>query len=165
MQFGVKKFEQIGSANGVDQHRAMFDRPPLSIHAIAIATDLKANHARTKRLEQHLGVGRVVAEIGDNESIGIVAAINRRERAGTGAAIEALRQLRKLPNSKQPRRDWTVAADDSGRTITTAPHIMRNDERLETGPSVGIIPIECSSSDSSACSETLEGIGDRHRPR
>jgi hypothetical protein len=40
LQFGVKKFEQIGPANGVDQHRAMFDWPPLGIHAIAMATDL-----------------------------------------------------------------------------------------------------------------------------
>jgi len=31
--------------------------------------------ARTKRLEQHLGVGSVVAQIGDNESVGIIAAI------------------------------------------------------------------------------------------
>ena len=88
LQFGLKKFEQIGPANGVDQHRAMFDWPPLKIHAIARAADMQANHARTKRLEQNLGIGRVVAEIGDNKSIGIVAAINRRERAGTIASIK-----------------------------------------------------------------------------
>jgi hypothetical protein len=43
----------------------MFDRPLLnSCHAVA--TDLKANHAPTKRLVQHLGAGRVVAEICNN---------------------------------------------------------------------------------------------------
>ena len=62
----MEQLEQKGSANSVDQHRAMFDGPPLGVHAIAIATDLKTNHARTKRLEQHLGVGSVVAQIGDN---------------------------------------------------------------------------------------------------
>ena len=89
----MKKFEQIGPANGIDQHRAIFDWPPLNIHAIAIATDLNANHARTKRLEQHLGIGRVVAQIGDDESIGIVAAINRRERTGPRTSIKSLWQL------------------------------------------------------------------------
>jgi hypothetical protein len=38
-------------ASSVSQHRAIFDLPPLSIHAIAMATDLKANHARTKIVE------------------------------------------------------------------------------------------------------------------
>ena len=83
LQFGMKKFDQIGAADGVDQHRALFDRPPLEIHAIAIAADVQANHPRTERLVQHFGVGRIIAQIGDNESIGIVVAINRRQRAGT----------------------------------------------------------------------------------
>jgi hypothetical protein len=39
--------------------RSIFDRPPLKSHAIAIAADVKANHARTKRLVQYLGIGRV----------------------------------------------------------------------------------------------------------
>lgn len=83
LQFRVKKFDQMGSANCVNEYSALFDRPPLRIHAIAIATDLQANHSRTERLEQDFCVGRVVAKICDNESIGIVAAINRRQRAST----------------------------------------------------------------------------------
>ena len=51
LQQRVIKFEQIGAANGVDQYRPMFDRPMLSIHAITMAADLKANHARTKIVE------------------------------------------------------------------------------------------------------------------
>jgi hypothetical protein len=51
----------------------MFDWPPLRIHTITIAADLKANHAPTKRLEQHLGIGRIIAQIGGYEGIGIVA--------------------------------------------------------------------------------------------
>jgi hypothetical protein len=69
LQFGVKKFDQVGPANGVKQHRAVFDGPPLGIHAIAIASDVKTNHARTERLEQNLGVGRIVAEIRDNNQL------------------------------------------------------------------------------------------------
>jgi hypothetical protein len=65
----VKQFEQIASANGVDQHRAIFDWPLLGIHAIATAADLNTNYARTKRLEQHLRISSIVAQIGDNESI------------------------------------------------------------------------------------------------
>ena len=62
LQLGVKKLEQMGPSDGVDQHRTMFDRPPLKAHAVAIASDLKANHAPTKGLIQRLGVARVIAE-------------------------------------------------------------------------------------------------------
>jgi hypothetical protein len=58
-----------------------------TIDDIAIATDRKANHARTKCLKQHLGIGRVVAEIGYNNSIGIIAAIDPRECAGTRTSV------------------------------------------------------------------------------
>src|SRR4051812_31236271 len=42
LQFGVEQFEQIGSAHGIDRKMAMFHRPPLGVHAIAMAADLKA---------------------------------------------------------------------------------------------------------------------------
>jgi hypothetical protein len=142
LQFGVKEFEQIAPANGVDQHRGIFNWPPLGMHAIATATDLQSNHARTKRFEQRLGVSRIVAEICDNESIAIVVAINRCERAGPRTTVQPLREFHELLNSEQPRLEWTVSADDSGRTIATAPHIMRDDERPETGLSIGIMRIE-----------------------
>jgi hypothetical protein len=82
------RFEQTGPANGVNQHRRIFDRPPFKVRAIAMATDLKANHARgAERVKQHLGVGRVVAEVCDNESIVIIAAIDHGERAGTRTSV------------------------------------------------------------------------------
>jgi hypothetical protein len=49
--------------------------------------DRKANHARTKCLKQHLGIGRVVVEICCNNSIGIIAAIDPRECAGTRTSV------------------------------------------------------------------------------
>jgi hypothetical protein len=54
----------------------MADGPPLRIHAVAIAADLKPDHAPPKRIEQHPGIGCIIAQIGDNECIGIVAAID-----------------------------------------------------------------------------------------
>src|SRR5262249_32944885 len=74
-----------------------------------------------------------------NDSIRMVAAIDNRERAGTRASIKPLRELFGLFNPSQPWLEWAEPADNSGRTIATAPHIMRDDERPETGPSVGIL--------------------------
>jgi hypothetical protein len=51
LQQGMEKLEQMGAASGVNQHRRLFEWPPRKIHAIAMATDLKANHARTERFE------------------------------------------------------------------------------------------------------------------
>jgi hypothetical protein len=64
-----------------------------------MATGLNANHARTKRLVHHLGVGRVVAEICDNESVAIIAAIDRCELARTRTSIKPLPELVGLLNS------------------------------------------------------------------
>src|SRR6516225_9652463 len=140
LQLGMIKFEQIGPANSVNQDRAMFDWPPLSSHAVAMPTDLNPNHAKgAECVKQRLGIGRVIAEICDNEGIGIVATINGRERAGTRASIKPLRELFGLFNPSQPWLEWAEPADNSGRTIATAPHIMRDDGRPETGPSVGIL--------------------------
>jgi hypothetical protein len=97
LQPRMVRFEQIGAANGVYQHRRMFHRPPFEVHAIAMATDLKANHARTKRLVQHLTIGRVVAEICNNESLGIIVAIDRCELASTRAPISSLAGTRGPP--------------------------------------------------------------------
>ena len=54
VQLGVQKFEQIASPNGVDQHHASADWPLLSIHAVAMPTDMQPNHPRTKRFAQRL---------------------------------------------------------------------------------------------------------------
>ena len=104
-----------------------------------MAADLKANHARTKGLQQHLGIGRIVAEIRDDQRIVIVAAIDRRQRAGTRTSKQALRQLFGLADSEQPSPVGRVAADDRGRTIAAAPDIMGNDQGLENGPAVDVI--------------------------
>lgn len=62
LQFGMEKFEEISAADGVDQHRTVFDRASFGIHAIAVAGNVQANHAHPERLEQHLGVSRIIAQ-------------------------------------------------------------------------------------------------------
>ena len=57
LKLGVEQFEQIASADGVNRQMAMSSRPRFDIHAVAMATDLHSNHARTERLQQDLGVG------------------------------------------------------------------------------------------------------------
>ena len=86
LQLAVKQFDQIGAADRVDQHIAMADRPPLDVHAVAMAADLQPDHPRTKGLEQHLGIAWVIAEIGHDQRIAVVSAVDRRQRAGARAA-------------------------------------------------------------------------------
>jgi hypothetical protein len=69
LHFGLKKFEKIGPANGIDQHRSTADGPPLRLHAVTVAADLKPDHARPKRVEQHLGIGCIIAQIGDKRAL------------------------------------------------------------------------------------------------
>src|SRR5262249_41681326 len=142
LQQRMIKFEEIGAANDINQHRRMFDRAPLKIHAIAVAADLKANHARTERLVHHLCITRVVAEICDNEIGAIIAAINHCELARTRTSIKPWPELVGLLNPNWARVEWREPADDSCRTIAAASHIMRDDKRPETAPSLGIISIK-----------------------
>ena len=50
LHFGVKKFEQLGSAYGIDQYCAVSNRTTLGGHAIARATDLETNHTLGAKL-------------------------------------------------------------------------------------------------------------------
>src|SRR5262245_59607352 len=61
MHVSVKKLEQLGSTNCVDQHCAVSDRTMFRRHTIAKTTDLETNHTRwTKGVEQRLGIGCVI---------------------------------------------------------------------------------------------------------
>jgi hypothetical protein len=92
LQQRTEKFEQIGAANSVNQHRRTVDLPPFKGRAIPMATDLKANHTRAKRLVQHLSIGRIFAEICNDESLGFIVAVDRRELAGTRSPVRSLRE-------------------------------------------------------------------------
>jgi hypothetical protein len=137
LQLGVKKIEQIAPSDGVDQHRIMFDRSSLIAHAVAIAIDLKANHARTKGLIQRLGVARVIAEICDNESVATVATINGSQRAGARTAIEALWQLFALLDTKQPRLKGAVTPTTAVERSRLRPTSCAMMSGLKTGQVLG----------------------------
>ena len=94
------EFEEIGAANGVNEHHPIFDRPALKLHAIAMAGDLQPDDAPAKRLVQHLGIGRVIAQVGDDQRIVVMATINVRQRARASAAIQTLRQLFQFGDSQ-----------------------------------------------------------------
>lgn len=81
-------------------------------YSVATAADLKPDHARPKCIEQHLGIAWIITQIGDNERTGIVAAIDRRERASPPrASTEPLRELFEFgnqfggPHGLHPRRE------------------------------------------------------------
>jgi len=74
LHFGVKKFDQLGSANRVDQDRAISDGSPFGRHAVAKASYLKTNHTgRTKCIKQRFGIGCIIAQISDNDRRSIAA--------------------------------------------------------------------------------------------
>ena len=53
LHFGMKTFDQLSSANRVDQHCTRSDRTTLGGHTIARAADLETNYTlRAKRVEQ-----------------------------------------------------------------------------------------------------------------
>jgi hypothetical protein len=72
--------------------------------------DVKADYPFPKGLIQHLGIGRVVAEIGDNEGIAVVTRVNRRQRVCPRISREILRKLLDVANSEQAWTVGTIAA-------------------------------------------------------
>jgi hypothetical protein len=78
LQSAVEGFQQMGPANVIEENTASTDRPPLDLHAGAVATNMQPDHARAKGLEQLLAVAGVVTQIGKDQSISLVAGINLR---------------------------------------------------------------------------------------
>src|SRR5271166_5187881 len=97
----------MGPANAVDKDTTATDRPPLDLHAVAVATDMYANDPRAKGLEQLLAVTAVVAQVSDDQRISVVAGVNLRQGTGAHTAIEVLRQLVEFLDAKDSRRIGT----------------------------------------------------------
>src|SRR6516165_6270783 len=90
----MQRLQQMRPANVVLEYAAAAtDWLPRALHTVAVGTNMQPNHPRTKKLHQVLSITRVVAQIGDDQRIAVVAGINLRQLAGTRAAIEVLRQL------------------------------------------------------------------------
>ena len=62
----------------VDEYTTTTDPPPLGLHTIAVAINMKPNHARAKGFHQLLSIAGVVAQIGDD------AAMRPESRASRG---------------------------------------------------------------------------------
>jgi hypothetical protein len=71
------------------------------MHAISIARDVEADHSRTKHLEQHLRISRVIAQIGDDQTIVIVEAINLPSAPSTNNCRKGL-----FGSQRAMRRRW-----------------------------------------------------------
>jgi hypothetical protein len=76
LQIAVQSFQQMRAANMVNRYTAAADGPPLDLHAVAMAANMHANHARPKGLEQLLGILRVVTQISEDQSIAVIAGAN-----------------------------------------------------------------------------------------
>jgi hypothetical protein len=88
LHFTQQKIEQISAANSIEQDCAVFHLSPLSSHAVTVVRDAKTNQATAKSLEQRLGIGCIITQIGNDESLVIIAAVNHRERISTRTSIE-----------------------------------------------------------------------------
>jgi hypothetical protein len=75
LQTAVQSLQQVRPANGVNGETAAANRPPLERHAVTAGTDMHANHPRPKGLEQLLAITRVIAQIGDDQRIAVVARV------------------------------------------------------------------------------------------
>src|SRR4051812_17968319 len=135
-------FEQIVPPDVVDQHRSVLHGSALILQAIAMSTNLNPDRARAKGLHQIVGVTRVITEICDNHSLGMVAAINRHQRAGPGTSELVLRQLLELFDSHQGGLKRRKTTNDRGGAIMAAPDVMGDNERSEYRPGIGIIMME-----------------------
>ena len=63
---------------------------------------------------------------------------NHREGISTRTSIEALLQLLELLHADYIRREWTLSADDSSRSVFRTPDIMRNNVGPEILPSIAM---------------------------
>ncbi len=89
----VQLLEQNGPADRVDKQRAVSGRSLLWPHPVPIAADLKADDAARRPLHQDLGVGGVIAEVGNDQGILVILLIDRRQRAGALGSEQVLRQF------------------------------------------------------------------------
>src|SRR5438874_281145 len=74
--FPQQRLEQSCSANLTNLDRTVPDAPDLEVRAIAMSADLHANDTLAKGIVQHFAISCVTAEIGHDQGIVAVAAIN-----------------------------------------------------------------------------------------
>ena len=138
VQFTKQQIEELRAADRMHRDMAAFDRPILRRFAIPAARDVNANDAAAKPLKQDLGVGRVIAQIGNDERLAVVQAINRCQCFRARAGVELLRQFVEVPEIDELRRKRAASADNRRRAVFCAADIVRDDERPAELPGVGM---------------------------
>ena len=99
--FPQQRLEESRPANLTNLDCTVSDAPDLEGRAIAMSTDLHANHTLAKGIMQHFAIGCVTAEIGHDQGIVAVAAINLRQNVGEITAVSpaAVRSVRLMPTT------------------------------------------------------------------
>src|SRR5690242_15064357 len=95
-------------------------------------------------LIQKLAIACLVAKIGDNQGITVVAPVDFGQRTRSRAAVETLRQFLKVTKADYVGLKWTAAANHCGGTVTHPADIVSDNEWLEHVPSfrsIGVGPI------------------------
>ena len=103
----------------VNGYAAAADRPPLDLHAVAMATNMHAI-TRGPKVSSNCGVTRVVTQISEDQSIAVIAGVNLGQGSGARTAIKVLRQLVEFRDAKDARRKATITADHRSRAIPAA---------------------------------------------
>ena len=122
------------SANVINEDTAATDRPPLALHTVAVATNVQPNDARPKGLHQLLSIAGVVAQIGDNQRIALIAGVNLGQRAGARTAIEALRQLVEFRDAQDSRRIASLTTSSLYRHRTNCLKLASSNAARQGGP-------------------------------
>jgi hypothetical protein len=100
----MQKVEEMGPPYRVDPHAAILDRPVFGLQAVAMARDLQTDDTLTKSCVHDFGIGRVIANIDDNEVSGTMKSVNLRKRLCTRTSKQPVWQLIKLFEREQAGR-------------------------------------------------------------
>ena len=129
----------MAAPDRIDRDGSVQQRPPFEGHAVAVAGDVKPDQAGAKSLKQILGIAYIIAEIGHDQGIVVVAAIDCQKCTGPLAAVKTEREFAELADTEPARRNGAVATDNGRRTVAAAADIMSDHEWIEAGPGSGVV--------------------------
>ena len=83
----------------------------------------------TKTLDQHLGIGCVIAQIDNDERFVVVKAINRCQRFGARTSVQPLRQFMEIFEPDSPGANGLLPPTTAVERSFVCADIMRDDDR------------------------------------
>src|SRR6516165_928999 len=92
---------------------------------------MNANDPAAESLDQDFGIARIIAEIGNNQGIVVVLAIDCRQCVGTIRPEQVLRQLVGRDDAQLLSSIWITATDHCGGAVAAERDIMRDDRLIE----------------------------------